>query len=398
VAVAQVALLPGGRFRFDIGDAGYGVRIYGCDGINRGFEFDGTTWVPLKTGMAIDAPSHVAVHKNHVFFAFLSNAQHSGIGDPYRWTVTSGGAALCVPDTITGFLRLPGDSATAALAIFTGSTISVLYGKSSADWNLSTFDDGAGAKPDTAKVIGQAYMLDERGVMALAASQNFGNFASAALTVNIRQFLQPRALMATDSAINREKNQYRVFFSDGYGLFATIVNGRFKGAMPVEFKHVVRCAAVGQAPDGTEASYVGSDNGWVFQLDRGTSFDGQSIPSHFLLAFAAQGSARVRKRYRRASFEVQGEGYAEFSAGYELGYGSEDIEQAPIATKVSPVYWDQFTWDQFVWDGRAIAPSEIELGGTAENIAMRVEQDSALFKPFTINSVTLHYTPRRQLR
>lgn len=401
-ANSAITLLPGGRFRFDIDDAGFGVRIYGADGKNPGFEFDGTTWVPLKTGMVPDAPLHVAVHKNHVFFSFLNNAQHSGIGDPYRWTVISGGAALRVSEDITGFLRLPGDNATASLAMFTDNSVSVLYGKSAADWNLTPFEDGVGAKPDTAQVIGQAFMLDDRGVMGLAASQNFGNFDSSALTVNIANFLRPRAQTAKASLINREKSQYRLFFGDGFGLYCTLVNGRFLGAMPVEFKHVVRCAAGGEVASGSKASYFGSDDGWVYQLDVGTSFDGQSIQSQFSLTFAFQGSPRTRKRYRRASFEIQGDGYSEFSVGYELGYGSEDIEQPALTTnlttKVSPVYWDQFTWDAFVWDGRAIAPSEMELGGTAENIAMRVEQDSALFKPFTINSVTLHFTPRRNLR
>ena len=62
------------------------------------------------------------------------------------------------------------------------------------------------------------------------------------------------------------------------------------------------------------------------------------------------------------------------------------------------VYWDTFVWDNFVWDGNEIAPGEIDLTGTAENISMRITSLSDLIKPFTINTITTHYTPRRGLR
>jgi hypothetical protein len=38
------------------------------------------------------------------------------------------------------------------------------------------------------------------------------------------------------------------------------------------------------------------------------------------------------------------------------------------------------------------------LEGSAENISVRIEGNSACGATFTINSVTLHYTPRRIIR
>lgn len=401
-AQSAVTLLPAGRFEFSVGNAGNGVRIYGCDGVNRGFEFDGAVLVPIRTGMASDVPTRVRVHKSHLFFAFGPSAQHSGTGTPYRWSVISGAGEILVSSDITAFLVLPGDANTAAMAILTNGGMFVLYGTSSSNWNLAEFNNSVGAKARTAQIIGQAFVLDDRGVIGLAASQEFGNFASAALTVNIRSFLQPRRLLATDSLVNREKSQYRLFFSDGYGLYCTLVNGEFRGAMPVYFPNAVACACSGDSANGSEASYFGSTNGYVYRLDAGTSFDGANISANLTLTFASQGNARVRKRYRKAAFEMQGDGYASFSVGYELGYGSDEIEQQGQAltasADVNPVYWDSFTWDRFVWDGRSIAPSEVELGGTAENISLRFEQEAGIYPPYTINSVTLHWTARRGLR
>jgi hypothetical protein len=36
--------------------------------------------------------------------------------------------------------------------------------------------------------------------------------------------------------------------------------------------------------------------------------------------------------------------------------------------------------------------------GSAENVAVRVASVSALYQPFTVNSVILHYSARRGLR
>ena len=64
----------------------------------------------------------------------------------------------------------------------------------------------------------------------------------------------------------------------------------------------------------------------------------------------------------------------------------------------SPGNWDSFTWDSFTWDGTTLSPSECELQGTGENIAISISSTSNAFPPFTINSVILHYSPRRALR
>ncbi|MGE5524346.1 MAG: hypothetical protein ACM3SS_11570, partial [Rhodospirillaceae bacterium] len=62
---SAITLSPGGRYEFVRANFGGTVntrRIYGCDGVNLGFEFDGSVYVPIRTGMADDAPLHVAVH------------------------------------------------------------------------------------------------------------------------------------------------------------------------------------------------------------------------------------------------------------------------------------------------------------------------------------------------
>jgi hypothetical protein len=54
-------------------------RTYGADGANFAFEFDGTTYVKLRTGMIYDMPTHVFEFRNYLFLSFTGGSvQFSG--------------------------------------------------------------------------------------------------------------------------------------------------------------------------------------------------------------------------------------------------------------------------------------------------------------------------------
>lgn len=403
-AAAAITLAPSGRVDTvlaNLGGANSKTRIYGADGVNRGFEFDGTVYVPIKTGMSTDTPNRVATHKNYLFFAFGPSVQNSGLGLPYVWSPILGTSELVMPESVTAFQSMPGDSSTASLAIYTKNNTHVLYGTSASNWNLVPFDRGTGAASYTAQTITEAYTLDDKGVVSLTTTRAFGNFDSSTLTFALRPFTQSRRNLATASGVNREKSQYRVFYSDGYALYVTIANNNLLGSMPIYFPNPVNVWCEGETSTGAEVSYFGSTNGYVYKMDTGPDFDGAAINAFLKLNCNAEGNARILKRYRRASLEMSGTGYASFNFGYLLGYESSDIDQAPYGSYSVPfsgALWDVFTWDMFVWDGRTLAPSEVSCDGTAENIAILINSNSRLNQSFTINSVTLHYTPRRGIR
>ena len=402
-AQSNITLLPGGKIETVIGSFGGAnkTRLYGVDGVNKAFEFDGTVYVPIATGMATDNPSHVAVHKQHLFLSFGASLQFSGIGDQYRWSPVVGAGEISMTAAITLLLIQPGDQSTGAMAVYSNSDTSILYGTSAEDFKLASYNIGTGAKAYSGQNINQSYTFDDRGIITLATSLNYGNFDNAALTLNIRPFVQQRRNLVTASGVNREKGQYRVFFSDGYGLYMTFVNGQMVGCMPVQFPDAVAVMCEGEQPSGAETSFFGSTDGFVYRLDAGTSFDGDDITAVMTLVFNAIGSPRVLKRFRRASLEITGNGYSAFDFAYDLGYASPEYEQPQYTSyesSLQPSFWDAAVWDTFVWDGRSLAPSEVEVEGTAENIAVKISSVSNYYDSFTINSVILHYSMRRGLR
>lgn len=400
---AAQTIQPGGTYEFynaNFGGPAGRERIYGCDSVNPGFEFDGTIYAPIFTGMALDQPNHVVAHKNHLFFAFGSSVQHSGIGNPFTWTPVLGAAELGVVGPVTNFRPLSGAQDTGALAIFSRNALSVLYGTSSANWNLVNYQDSTGALEGTAQSVTSTYVLDDRGVMSIANTQSFGNFDSASLTQHIQPWLEERQSSVQCSTVNRRKSQYRLFFGDGSALYMTFRNTKLVGAMPMAFPNVMVCVTEAEV-NGLQEIYCGSDNGFVYRFDVGTSFDGVIISATLPLVFNSSRSPRVIKRYRKAAFEMTGNGFAEFSVTFLLGYGSDRIHQ-PITRQYevpfSTTFWDEFTWDDFVWDGLNLLPAEIELEGSAENISIQIASEGDLYESYTLNAILLHYTPRRGMR
>jgi hypothetical protein len=399
-----ITMLPGGRFVFDEHNfAGQAVtkRVYGCDGVNRGFEFDGDVLVPITTGATPDTPTCVRAHAGALFFAVRSSALFSAPGLPFDWSAISGAGEIALGSVITDMVLMPGTVPT--LGIGSRDNIFILYGTGSADFNLTSFNNGSGVCSYSMQNMAQTYLFDDRGVIGLKTAQEYGNFAASALTNTVTRFINEHINLLTGSTLCRRKNQYRLFFSDGAGLYITVVNNKLLGCMPVKFNDVVRCTYEGKKSDGTDIMYFGSDDGLVYQMEKGTSFDGDAIEFSFATNFSNAKSPRTLKRYRKASIEITSEDgcFASFDFSYVLGYDSAEYNQASsqhYEQYTGQTRWDSFVWDNFFWDANRIQPMECSLDGTAENISLIVSGSSAAIPPFTINSFLVHFSPRRMMR
>lgn len=398
---SAITLLPSGRYEVVKENFGSGLRAYGCDGVNRGWEFDGTVFVPIRTGMTTDTPSHVFAHSQHLFFSFTTNVQHSGIGTPYIYTLLSGADQLGMGDTITGFAGQAGAQAGAALAVFTRNRLSILYGSSAADWNLVPYRGEIGAWANTIQDIGYSMFLDDRGITDIQASQSYGNFAHNAITNKIQSLITEQKHLASASSISRARSQYRLFFTNGHGIYVTAVGRKIIGIMPIKFPDVVRCTWTAETNVGEEVLFMGSDDGMVYEMDKGTSFDGDAIEFVLELPYNFFGSPRVEKTYSDATLETGGTGYAAFSFGYRLGYGATDIPQPGsqnATTSFSQSRWDSFVWDSFQWDGRELFPTVLGMDGQAENVSLGIRGSSDYYSPLKLTAAIVHYTPRLRMR
>jgi hypothetical protein len=406
------ALSPSGTYRFvnyNFTGSATGLKMYGCDGVNKAFEFDGTTFTQITSTAAPDTPAHVVAHKNRLFLAVKGSLFVSSPGAPTAgWAgVGTTPAEIGIGDTITGMLSLPGDATTGALATYARNKTAVLYGASTSTWNLVVVAPDAGALAGTTQYVSAGLGLDDRGVTQLSATADFGNFAASSISSRVEPFISSRVGLAVASSVLRSQNQYRLYFTDGYALAFRVENGKNLGVMPFKYPNPVTCICSGETTDGTEVVYFGSTNGMVYQAERGTSFDGAEIEAWIRLAFNAERSANTRKHWRRLALELRVPAYARLYMAYEQDYGDYSIPVAAVSleefasTQETPGgggFWDQFTWDEFTWDSPLINPPKYRLHGSSQNISPLFFSQDALSEPFTLQSAVLHYTPRRLQR
>jgi hypothetical protein len=327
--------------------------------------------------------------------------QHSAPGTPYVWSAVLGAGELATGDNVNGFLSQPGSTTGGALAIFTRNRTLILYGSGVSNWQLTTYRDELGAYARSIQDVGSTIFLDDQGVMDMRTAQEFGNFLTSSLTAQIRPWLNSERTRVSASCIVRDKSQYRLFFSDNYALFMTFKGHKVAGMMQVLFSHPVRCVSSTEENDGSETIFFGSTAGFVYQMERGTSFDGGDIEHYLSLAWNFAKSPRVDKSYQHCALEVSGTGYAAFNFSYALGYNSTLIEQPgnqSLETSFSPVFWDQFVFDAFVWDGITLVPAVADMVGTAENFSLLLRGKSDYHEAIHFSGANVQYSKRRRIR
>lgn len=397
-----ITISPGGRYEFVVYNFTGSTatkRIYGCDGVNRGFEFDGTVYVPIATGMTADTPEYVAAFNQHLFFSFKGSSQNSGPGTPYVWTVVLGAAEIALGDNITGYLI---ESET--LLISSRNTTNQLAGKNADTFFLDPIDAEIGAIPRTVQNIGKAHCLDDRGVIQITRAQEFGNFNLGTVSRRIQRRINTIRAVVIASSVYRSRNQYRLYGSDGTGICVTIGQGQFgleyyytQFIYPVN----VACTVTGEDSTGKDVVFFMSDAGMVYQADKGTSFDGEDIEHFLAFPYNNLKSPSVLKSFRRAFIEMTAVGYVSLKFNASLSYGDVNIDsvaQVTVTLEGSGGYWDVANWDEFYWDSKIVGQPSLPVNGNGTNISISIYGKTDQGDGHKIDGIILHYTLRRIAR
>lgn len=360
---------PGGRFEFinyNFGGHAGTVKMYGCDGKNPAFEWDGTTFTQIDTGMTTDAPTHITAFRNHLFLAFAGGSiQHSSIGDPHSWSAVTGASEIGMGDEVTGFLPTP-DS----LVIFTRNSTKVLYGESSATWDLRPFSDESGAVEWTVQSIGEGIYLDDRGLTSLSATQKFGDFQANVISKYIQPYLKDKIGEVQGSVRVKEKNQYRLFFTDKRAITMTMDGNKVLGFCRQLYDVQITCICSTENSDGEEEIYFGASDGFVYQMDAGTSFNGNAIEAFLRTHFNHLKSPSVKKRIRKIVLELDAPIDSYISANLDFDYG-DTIGNTQIFNPESPAgFWDVSNWDAFHWDGKSTDSAPLNVEGSGLNFGL----------------------------
>lgn len=393
-----------GHYEFDVHNF-FGAsdlrRMYGVSGGGPAFEWDGSVFTPIFTGMAVDTPNHLAAHKDYLFLSFPGGSvQYSGIGNPVAWSVVLGAGEIGMGDDVTGFIK----DLNNTLGILARNRIAALYGSSPATFVLQPVTDDAGGIEWTVQRVGNPIYMDDRGIRDMRTTAAFGDFAMGAVSSAIERLFRSkrkRNIFPTASLRCKEKNSYRVFYSDGTGVAVYLGEKRPRITLFDLGDVVINVACTGEDDDGNEIMFLGSTTGQVYQIDAGTSFDGAEVDAFIRLPFNHTGSPGQYKRFHKAALEGDFPADANIAMTAQFDYSAD--EQPAVLEENFDITggggsWDESFWEDFEWDSAAEGRAECRIEGSGRNCSITVVSRATYELAHTIHGLTLYFTPRRQAR
>ena len=274
--------------------------------------------------------------------------------------------------------------------------ILILRGTSTADWQIEEHTDAIGAISGTAQNMPMTLFADERGITALSAAQEYGDFSSSMISHDFDALYRKTIRNFIASSVSKEKSQYRLFASDGTAIYLTFDRNQPVGAMLIDLGIGVGCACSGEDAEGNERSFFGGDDGYVYELDSGISFDGNEIEHWLRLPFNHLGSPRQKKRFRRLALDINSQSNARLYMRPEFAYGSEykadhRIADIQINEGVKLFEGDE---DTFTYDYDPISDGDVFIAGTGVNVGLTIYGKSSVETPHTLYSIIYNYSPR----
>jgi hypothetical protein len=402
---AQLSFSPGGRFEF-ISYNFYGTdstySTYGCDGVNPAFEIDANDVItPIVTGSTPDAPKYLVAHKYHLILAIEGSVVVSVVGEPFNFDGAAGASEWAVGATVTGLKEQPGD----VLTIATSRQTYGLYGETISDFQLKLVSKDSGAKDYTFQSLGSPFGLDDRGVTSHERVQAYGNFEAATITQVIQPLIDQKKSLVVASSVLRKRNQIRLYFSDKTAIVLGIrlgKNGFTARATTLELDHEVTCICNAEDENGDERVFFGSDDGFVYEAEKGFSFDGENIAEYLRMNFYnPTGSIQQKFKLHGYTFSIKAEDSLSFLTSYELSYSSPDLApatQRTISVQGGGGYFDTDNIDEFYFDVASVVTAAIPAGGTGTSASLSLYNDSNLTKSYELEGVTLDYSLRGMVR
>lgn len=258
---------------------------------------------------------HVEIYKNHVFVAKGASISFSVPYDETDFGVALGGGTIQVGHTVTG-LKVFRDQ----LFIFSRNNIKRIVGNSVADFQLLPVTDDIGCiSGDTIQEVGGDVMfLAADGLRLLGATDRIGDFnldlPTQLIEKDIKRFISN--YNSFTSVTLKDKAQYRIFgynTSEQERVAKGILGVKFSAQGGENFqwgetKGIKAFVADGRYVPGSEITVFAADDGYVYKMNVGSSFDGENIEAIYEAPFMPIDDPQLRKTLYKMTLYVETQG------------------------------------------------------------------------------------------
>ena len=235
--------------------------------------------------------------------------------------------------------------------------------------------------------------------------QNYGNFDSDTVSRGIQNVIDAYRDTWVDSCVLRNKNQYRAFTSDGTVIVMRVEPGAGREFALLRYPDIPLCVCSEESTTGSERIFFGTSTGMVYECEKGTSFDGESIVSVLVSWPSHARQPSVHKTFRHAWIELQTDLYSEIEVTPQYDYDAGDSQPAVtyeddwlFEARGAGGRWESAYFESFFWDSPYVSHFKLDISGSGHAIAFVILSDSEIDQGHLVRAISYTYTPRHQRR
>jgi hypothetical protein len=379
-------------------------KVVGVDSTNYPFIYDGTNFnvISDKTTDILGA-QFVVSHKNQLFFAKNENIIFTAPYTDTDFNAATGSGIINVGGIITGLIVF-----RETLIIFTEKTISQLSGTTIQDFSLQPITKNVGcvASDTIQEVGGDVMFLGPEGLRLLGATDRIGDFSLGVVSKSVQT--EMTSLISANSTfascVIKQKSQYRLFgynanitASNAKGILGTQMTGESTGniawAELVGFKCYV---ADGDYQNQTETIVFANNDGFVYEMEQGNSFDGTNIIASFATPYVPINDFRVRKTFYKLFLYTDPQGSVTTSVNLKLDFDDQgSIQPSTIvlsnsAGSVGFYGTSAAKYGTTVYGDKLKKQFQTQVVGSGFSVSLQFVSDSQ-DPPFSLDAATLEY-------
>jgi len=384
-------------------------KIVIVDGTNYPALYDNNNFTVLNSGPAdVLGASFVVSFKNQLFFGKSNLLTFTA---PYKdndFTAAAGSGTISLGASITGLIVF-----RQQLIIFTESSIFQLVGNTISDFQLQpvTTDIGCVDTDTIQEVGGDVMFLGPDGLRLLSATDRIGDFGLAVVSKAIQNeatnFITTNTSFA--SVVIRNKSQYRILGyntnitqENAQGILGTQFAGQGGDGMAwSELRGIRAYVADSRFYQNAETVVFSNDDGYLYQMEDGNSFDGLNIQTTFATPYMPINDPRIRKTFYKAFLYTDPQGSVSFEMSLKLDFDQRNSIQpiqinfnnstGEVAFYGSAEYFDPNEPTVFsVYSNKLLTLFETQLIGSGFTASIQFESDST-DPPFSLDAITLEH-------
>jgi hypothetical protein len=377
-------------------------KIAIVDGLNEPALYDDSTFTVL-----LDAPTDVigatfvAEVKNHLFFAKGTTLTFTAPYTDTDFSVANGSGSINVGGTITALTVF-----RQQLIIFTETSIHQLTGTTIADFSLQPITTDIGCiDSDTVQEIGGDVMfLGPDGLRLLSGTDRIGDFGLAVVSKTIQSTMTGFISSNTSftSCVIREKSQYRILGynnnitqENAQGILATqFAPQGGEGMAWAETRGIRAYVADSDYNQNVEVVLFANDDGYLYQMESGNSFDGINIQTTFATPHLPISDPRRRKTFYKLFLYTDPQGSVAFDVSLKLDFDSQGtIQPAPISilnTQGTVGFFGTGTFGITRFGTKLLKLFQTQVVGSGFTVSFQFESNDSN-PPYSIDALTVEY-------